>query len=235
MRNERGFTLIEVLSVIAILAVLGAIAVPAYNSYINKAAAVDILAKYENAREQIDTSLAGGNIENCYDLVPQKLREELKDKYAIVVVNFYPVKPTGYRPVLTIGSFAAYHGKHGLDVTKEAYNQISKNMEIEPEPSIHEISIMFSIPLTKPGTAVCENNAVPPNSAAALPAATPPAATPPAATPAPCTNPREVRNIQTGRCEARPIPPKPSTPCRPGSTYKLMEDANYNLNWACMH
>ena len=225
MRNERGFTLIEVLSVIAILAVLGAIAVPAYNSYINKAAAVDILAKYENAREQIETSLAEGNIEKCYDLVPQKLRQELKDKYAIVVVNFYPVKPTGYRPVLTIGSFAGVHGKHGVDVIKEAYNQISKNMEIEPEPSIQETSIMFSIPLTKPGTAVCENNAVSPNSAAA----------PAPAAPALCTNPREVRNIQTGRCEAKPIPPKPSTPCRPGSTYKLMEDANYNPNWACMN
>ncbi|EMD6371929.1 prepilin peptidase-dependent pilin [Morganella morganii] len=41
--NQRGFTLIEVMVVIAIVAVLSAIAVPGYQNYIRKAALIDVL------------------------------------------------------------------------------------------------------------------------------------------------------------------------------------------------
>ena len=41
--NQRGFTLIEVMVVVAIVAVLSAIAVPGYQNYIRKAALIDVL------------------------------------------------------------------------------------------------------------------------------------------------------------------------------------------------
>ncbi|EPV3838778.1 prepilin peptidase-dependent pilin [Morganella morganii] len=41
--NQHGFTLIEVMVVIAIVAVLSAIAVPGYQNYIRKAALIDVL------------------------------------------------------------------------------------------------------------------------------------------------------------------------------------------------
>ncbi|EBS5740202.1 prepilin-type N-terminal cleavage/methylation domain-containing protein, partial [Salmonella enterica subsp. enterica serovar Eastbourne] len=40
--NQRGFTLIEVMVVVAIVAVLSAIAVPGYQNYIRKAALIDV-------------------------------------------------------------------------------------------------------------------------------------------------------------------------------------------------
>lgn len=41
--NQHGFTLIEVMVVVAIVAVLSAIAVPGYQNYIRKAALIDVL------------------------------------------------------------------------------------------------------------------------------------------------------------------------------------------------
>lgn len=41
--NQRGFTLIEVMVVVAIVAALSAIAVPGYQNYIRKAALIDVL------------------------------------------------------------------------------------------------------------------------------------------------------------------------------------------------
>lgn len=41
--NQQGFTLIEVMVVVAIVAILSAIAVPGYQNYIRKAALIDVL------------------------------------------------------------------------------------------------------------------------------------------------------------------------------------------------
>ncbi|MEG2830409.1 MAG: prepilin-type N-terminal cleavage/methylation domain-containing protein, partial [Edwardsiella sp. (in: enterobacteria)] len=43
MSSQHGFTLLELMIVIAIIAILGAIAVPAYQRYLQKAAMADVL------------------------------------------------------------------------------------------------------------------------------------------------------------------------------------------------
>lgn len=43
MSSQHGFTLLELMIVIAIIAILGAIAVPAYQRYLQKAAMTDVL------------------------------------------------------------------------------------------------------------------------------------------------------------------------------------------------
>ena len=55
--NEKGFTLIEILFVVAIVAILAAIALPAYNNYINRGKLKTI---------QADLTALGLNFENRY-------------------------------------------------------------------------------------------------------------------------------------------------------------------------
>ena len=56
MKSQRGFTLIEVMVVVAIVAILAAIAVPSYRDYIiksNRAAATSFMLQAANREEQI--------------------------------------------------------------------------------------------------------------------------------------------------------------------------------------
>lgn len=66
MPNQKGFTLIELMVVIAIIAILSAIGIPAYQGYISKAALTDMLQTFGHQRNHIELcGLTQGGLENC--------------------------------------------------------------------------------------------------------------------------------------------------------------------------
>lgn len=66
MSSQHGFTLLELMVVIAIIAILGAIAVPAYQRYLQKAAMTDVLQAVTPYKNEVELcALEQGSLAGC--------------------------------------------------------------------------------------------------------------------------------------------------------------------------
>ena len=64
-KNMQGFTLIELMIVVAIIAILAAIALPAYSDYTKKAKVSEVIVSASSGRTAISEFVAGSNTFAC--------------------------------------------------------------------------------------------------------------------------------------------------------------------------
>ncbi|HEL4235735.1 pilin [Stenotrophomonas geniculata] len=65
MKNQKGFTLIELMIVVAIIAILAAIALPAYQDYTSKSKVTAALADLASHKTQFEMEKSAGRVPNA--------------------------------------------------------------------------------------------------------------------------------------------------------------------------
>ncbi|MBK1692975.1 pilin [Ectothiorhodospira mobilis] len=75
MKRQAGFTLIELMIVVAIIGILAAVAIPAYNDYTNRAKASEVVLAASSARTCVTEMVQSGADPNTYSSCAENFTE----------------------------------------------------------------------------------------------------------------------------------------------------------------
>lgn len=152
--HGKGFTLIELMVVMAIIAVLGAVAVVVYQKYIERARGVDIVVEYDAIRTAVAAQSQTAKLDDCAELA--KGFAALPAPAAATLSYGFEAVTGGYRPVLTVCAQAGKNGPQGVKTARSAYETLSKNGVVEKDPVLTDSVVSFALRLTDGGQVLCK-------------------------------------------------------------------------------
>jgi prepilin-type N-terminal cleavage/methylation domain-containing protein len=157
--RRSGFTLVEIMVVMAIIGILGALAVVLYSQYVTRARASDIVVKYDGARSKAGANIAGDTIvERCDEVLNSLGPLTMDDDYARLSYLFEADndgRQAGYRPVMTVCARAAKQGAQSVKITRAAHDELAKRVTVENGAVLTESIVSYALPLTPKGKVVC--------------------------------------------------------------------------------
>lgn len=179
--RSRGFTLIELMTVVAIIAILGAVAVIGYQKYTARAQGADIIEKYDAIRTGVNAKALSDKVDDCAALVSALGNSNLSSDYAGLTYGFEAVKD-GYRPVLNVCAQLDPAKPLAVKVAREAHDVLARNGVVEKNAVVTDSVVSFALRLTQGDAALCKTA---PAQAATTCGQSQPVAQAPAQTPAP--------------------------------------------------
>lgn len=200
-KNNRGFTLIELMLSVAVIAVLAAIAIMVYRNYSDRARGVEVIAKYDAIRSGFPRTPAS-IADDCAGLAKGFDEKNLANPYTNLSYAFEAVRD-GYRPVLSVCSQVGQQGKQGVGTAREVHDTLAKNSVVEKGAVLTDSVVSFALRLTEGDQAYCKAwTARPSNPCATTVAQAPGQVTPPQ--PAVQNPPTQVPPVQTPPVQTPP-------------------------------
>lgn len=162
---HRGFTLTEVLIAVGVIGILAALALPAYQRYIARSKASELLLKYDAVRTNIGVQARSeAPADDCAQVAVKVNPANLQDEYATMSIGFEPVTG-GYTPVLTVCAALATQGTRGVDVARESYTLLNRQGELSPGAVVGDAAVSFSARLAGQQPLCLKATAAPPATA----------------------------------------------------------------------
>ena len=155
--RQSGFTLLEMMTVVAIVGILSVAGTTAYHHYQAKATSVELLLFYNSLKQHVIEQAADQGIDLCGD-PPMSLANRYNHTSSHATLSFmkHNLSSNSKPLVLSVVANAFAHGKNNVSIVREAYNSIKGNNDnLIASDLVLENIVAFNLYLTdRP----CSNN-----------------------------------------------------------------------------